>query len=363
VLLNLWQWYAGQRFSFGRRAKKADFEPPLSILRPLKGCDAETERCLESWFTQQYRGEYELLFAVASETDPVCEIVRRLIRRYPSHSTDLLVCPAILGTNAKVSSLCHIAKRAQHEHIVISDQDVFIPPDFLAHLVHPLSDRTVGLVNCFYRLARPRGVAMRLEAIAVNADFWSQVLQRNMLKPMDFALGAAMATSKSRLAEIGGFEALVDYLADDYQLGNRIAKTGARLELCTVPVECHAERQSAWAVWNRQLRWARTIRVCQPAPYFLSVLSNGTFWPLLAAVANRSFGMACFVSALIVRMLTAAANYHRLTGNRPYKAGLLAPVKDLLHVAVWASAFIGNEITWRDQRFRVDKCGKLTPKA
>jgi len=189
------------------------------------------------------------------------------------------------------------------------------------------------------------------------------VLQRNTIKRMDFALGATMATTKTRLAEIGGFEGLVDYLADDYQLGNRIANTGARIEICSTPVECRSEPQDAEEVWSHQLRWARTVRVCQPLPYFSSILSNATLWPLLAVLGNGARGMELFVVALLVRVMTAQLNYERLIGQEGWKAGLLAPVKDLLQVPVWALAFFGNEISWRDQSFHVDRGGKLTPLA
>jgi ceramide glucosyltransferase len=204
---------------------------------------------------------------------------------------------------------------------------------------------------------------MWLEAVAVNADFWSQVLQGNMLKPMDFALGAVMATTKTRLAQIGGFEGLLDYLADDYQLGHRIARTGARLVICPVPVECRSAAQSASAVWKHQLRWARTIRVCQPTAYFFSILSNATLWPLLGLIGNGLGGVTLLAVAVLLRILTARSNYARLAGANGWKAGFLAPLKDLLQVPIWALAFVGNEIVWREQRFRVDRGGKLTPLA
>ncbi len=141
--------------------------------------------------------------------------------------------------------------------------------------------RTRGLVCCFYRLANPTTLAMHWEAVAINADFWSQVLQSRSLKPIDFALGAVMATRREQLAEIGGFAPLVDCLADDYQLGNRIVRRGYSIALSPVVVECRSASMGWAAVWKHQLRWARTIRVCQPAPYFFSLLSNATLWPLL----------------------------------------------------------------------------------
>src|SRR5262249_27245117 len=133
-----------------------------------------------------------------------------------------------------------------------------------------------GLACCFYRLPNPSTLAMQWEAIAINADFWSQVLQAQSLKPVDFALGAVMALPRSCLEEIGGFKTLVNCLADDYQLGNRIARRGHAITLCPVVVDCWSDPMDWAAVWKHQLRWARTIRVCQPLPYFFSVLSNAT---------------------------------------------------------------------------------------
>lgn len=362
VVLNVWQWIAARLFHFGAR-RDDSFAPPLSIYRPLKGCDSRTERCLESWFRQEYGGGFELLFGVASASDPVCEIVRRLKEKYPAQPAELIICQPILGANAKVSSLCYLARKSRHEHVVISDQDVLIPDHFLSTLVQPLADGTVGLVNCFYVLAEPQNLSMELEAVAVNSDFWSQVLQGNMLAPMDFALGAVMATTRSRLDRIGGFEILLDYLADDYQLGNRIAETGVRLVVCPLQVECHSDVQDVETVWNHQLRWARTVRVCRPVSYFFSILSNGTLWPALALTAGPQTMLWPFFGAVVVRMATAWSNYRKLAGTGSWKAGILAPIKDLLQVPIWALAFFGKEIVWRGERFRVDRGGKLTPLA
>ena len=202
---------------------------------------------------------------------------------------------------------------------------------------------------------------MQWEAIAVNADFWSQVLQSRSLKPIDFALGAVMATRRQQLQEIGGFAALVDCLADDYQLGNRIARRGYRIALSPVVVECWSAPMGWAAVWKHQLRWARTIRVCQPMPYFFSLLSNATLWPLLwltvqPAVPVGAFALSCW----LIRIMTALNLEQRLT-QRPtlFAQGWLVPAKDLLQTAVWLLAFLGNRVEWRGRRMRLRRDGTL----
>jgi ceramide glucosyltransferase len=237
------------------------------------------------------------------------------------------------------------------------------------------------LVNCFYRLANPATLAMRCEAVAVNADFWSQVLQSRDLKPLDFALGAVMAVRREALEQIGGFAVFADHLADDYQLGNRVARAGWRIELCPVVVECWDPPKSWRAVWAHQLRWARTIRVCQPLPYFFSILSNATLWPLgwalysipqisveshrlaenlTASVTQFPPGLVLGSALLALRVLIAHGLQRRLTQSNDHTAFFwLVPVKDLVQAVVWLLAFAGNRIEWRGERYRLQRDGRL----
>lgn len=422
LAITLWQWRVARRFPLHQRQADASYAPAVTLLKPLKGCDAETRACLRSWLVQTYAGPVQVLFGVASADDPVCEVVRALIRANPQCDARLVICdgttsptpdgpenlaPAtssgtgpeacggrmaraplaqrLPGPNAKVATLIHLARQARHDVLVVSDADVRAPADLLANLVAPLREPGVGLVCSLYRLANPTTLAMQWEAIAINADFWSQVLQARSLKPLDFALGAVMATRRANLEQIGGFEALVDYLADDYQLGNKIARTGQRIALSPVVVECWDPPQTWRQVWAHQLRWARTIRFCQPLPYLGSLLSNATLWPLLlwlfgslgyfsigfpwspafgwvgsARVDQVPWTLPVCGLCLAVRILTALRLQARLTESTAhYRYWWLVPVKDLLHGAVWACSFLGRRVSWRGEWFRVRRGGKL----
>ena len=359
--LNVWQWLAARRFPVHQRVNDRDFAPDVTLLKPLKGCDAETEQCLRSWFEQEYHGPVQLLFGVASEQDPVCGLVRRLIAEYSDANAELVICPEQLGPNAKVTTLVCLQSRARHDVLVISDADVWAPSDLLINVVAPLRRPDVGLVNCFYQLGNPSTLAMRWESVSISADFWSQVLQAQTIKPLDFALGAVMSTRLSTLDKIGGFSVLCEYLADDYQLGSKIARLGLRIILCPVVVECRSEPMGWGAVWTHQLRWARTIRACQPGPFFLSVLGNATLWPLVWLAIDRT--PVALVSAFVfwsARVLEARSNQRRFTGrDTGWEVGMLALLKDILSVAVWVAAFIGNEVLWRGQRYRILRDGRL----
>ena len=365
LALALWQWLAARRFPLHQRVTDPSFTPAVTLLKPLKGGDATTAASLQSWFDLDYAGPTQLLFGVADASDPVCKTVRALIEKNPGRDAQLMVCGESLGTNGKISTLIQLERSAKHELILVSDADVRVRADFLVNAVAPLRDDETALVNCFYRLANPVTAAMRWEAIAVNADFWSQVLQAASLKPLDFALGATMLVRRPALAEIGGLNSLVDCLADDYQLGHRLAETGHRLALCPVVVECWDAPMTWRDVWQHQLRWARTIRCCRPLPYFFSILSNATLWPLLwlsvslISPARPGPALAAIV-CLLIRICFARNLQHRLTPDRQLVSPFwLVPVKDLLQIVLWFGAFLGRTVEWRGQRMKVHRDGTL----
>jgi ceramide glucosyltransferase len=363
--LLLWQFFAARKFPLHKRIADSNFAPAVSILKPLKGHDETTAESLASWFNQNYSGQIQILFGVADANDPVCKIVQELLQKNSDCDAQLIICAENFGPNAKVSKLAQLEKLAQHDLLLISDADVRVPPDFLANFVAPLRDEKTALVNCFYRLANPTTLAMKWEAVAVNADFWSMVLQSQTLKPLDFALGAAILLRRKNLDEIGGFKSLANCLADDYQLGNRIFKNGNRIALCPVVVECWDAPMNWTRVWKHQLRWARTIRVCQPLPYFFSILSNATLWPLLwfcVSIATTKTFCAPLTAIvfLLLRIVLAQNLQRRFTPERklisPFR---LVPVKDLLQAAIWLCAFAGNTVEWRGRKMKLRRDGTL----
>ena len=386
LALALWQWLAARRFPLHRRVAETGFAPAISLLKPLKGCDATTTESLQSWFSQNYSGRTQILFGVTDANDPVCKIVREIIARSPKCDAQLVVCGNLVGANAKVAKLAQLEKLAKHDLILVSDADVRVPPDFLANIVAPLGapascrrvteelagrmpalpeHKETGLVNCFYRLANPSTTAMRWEAVAINADFWSQVLQSESLKPLDFALGAAMLLRRSALAEIGGFQSLADCLADDYQLGHRISKNGHRIALCPVVAECWDAPMNWRDVWKHQLRWARTVRVCQPLPYFFSILSNAGLWSFLwlavSLIATETFCAPLTAAVCLLMRIALAQNLQRrfTPGRKLISPFWLVPVKDLLQAAIWFCAFAGNTVEWRGRKMKLRRDGTL----
>ncbi len=371
--LTFWRWLVALRFPLHRRAAAAAHLPGCAVLKPLKGCDAATKDCLRSWLSQDYPGPVQILFGVDSTDDLACAVVRELLAEHPQAAARLVFCERRLGVNNKVSTLRQLEPLIDQPLVVVSDADVAVPPDFLANVAPLFSDPQVGLVNCFYRLANPTTAAMRWEGIAINADFWSSVLQAHSMEKVDFALGAVMSLPVAQLEAIGGFAALADVLADDYELGRQVALQGKRIVISTVVVDCYEPARSWRQTWVHQARWARTIRACQPTLYFLSVLDNATVWPLLWLALNActlgaaSAGAVGFwrvlgacLGCLVFRTATALHQHWRLTNSHDLlRWSWLVPVKDVLNFAVWASAFTGRDVQWRGERYRILAGGKL----
>jgi ceramide glucosyltransferase len=371
LALVIWQWWVAWRFPLHRRVAQPSSTPGVTLLKPVKGCDETTADSLQSWFEQNYSGPVQILFGVPTAADPSCKIISDLIQKKPGCDAELVICREALGTNGKVSKLLQLEGRAKYELFLVSDADVRVPTDFLANIITALNSPggasaaesgardQISLVSCFYRLANPTTTAMRWEAVAVNADFWSQVLQATSLGPLNFALGAALLVRRKALVDIGGFNSLANYLADDYQLGHRLAEKGHRLALCPVVVECWNAPMNWRDVWRHQLRWARTIRVCQPLPYFFSILSNATFWPLLWLMASLVLPVTfcsslAAVVCLLIRIVLAQNLQRRFTPDKDLVSPFwLVPVKDLLQVALWLAAFAGNTVEWRGLRMKL----------
>ena len=367
VVISLWQHVCAARFSLDPASPAPDPgtpAPTFTLLKPLKGMSPEILGSLESWLVQEYPGRVEYLFGVASAEDPAFSAVTELLSRHPGCDARVVVCPPNGASNPKVSTLIQLSALATSEVVLVSDADVRAPRELLRHVAATLRQPGVGLAHCLYRLAKPSGLAMRLESIGVNADFWAQVTQARSLGMVDFALGAVMGLRREVLQEIGGFQRIAHYLADDYQLGNLVSRTGRKIELCQTTVACFS-RPSGWAeVWHHQLRWTRTVRICKPGPFLMSITGNSTLWPLLWVLTQRGSPLALglFITWMLLRVALAHLRVMKLAGGSGERSDAwLAPVQDLFQATPWAAAQVGNHVTWQGRTYRVRSGGRMEP--
>ncbi|WP_145017412.1 bacteriohopanetetrol glucosamine biosynthesis glycosyltransferase HpnI [Geobacter argillaceus] len=343
------------RSFFGGRPLAADHTPPVTVIKPVKGMDAESFENFASFCRQEYP-EFQLLFAVAAADDPAVAVIRRLIEAFSMVDIELVINPAIHGPNYKVCNLMNAWPRAKHGIVIVCDSDIRVGPEYLARVCAPFADPAVGLVTSLYRSSRVDGLATVFEALGFTAEMIPNVMVALRLEGLSFALGASMACRREALDAIGGFPSLVNYLADDYQLGNKIHLAGYRLELSGYFVESVMKRESLTGILSRQLRWCRTMRASRTGGYFASGITQ-PFAGLLAALLIAGFSPAGWWALLLlyaVRGLVVTIFSRWYVRDRLLPRYLwLLPLRDLLAFATWALAFLGNRVRWRGHLFRL----------
>ncbi len=332
---------------------------PVSILKPLKGTDPQMYESFRSHCLQDYR-EYEIIFGVGDPADPAVELVHRLKQEFPQRAIRLIVCSRDLGANAKVSNLAQMVQAARHQWLIVNDSDIRVEPDYLRRVTAPLANSNIGLVTCLYRGIANATLGSRLESLGISTDFCAGVLVARRMEGIRFGLGSTLAFRRGDLGAMGGFEALADYLADDYQLGVRLASNGLKVELSDVVVETFLPRYSISDFLSHQLRWARTIRDSRFWGYVGLGLTFGLPWALLTVFLSGGALWAWALLALTtgVRVASALATGGVLHDRQVLSLLYLIPLRDLIALAVWIASFFGHRIHWRGDSYCL-KDGKL----
>jgi ceramide glucosyltransferase len=346
----------------GEGARPTRFLPPISILKPLKGTDPEIYESFRSHCLQDYP-EYEIIFGVSDPNDPAIESVKALQREFPNRRIQLVVSEKILGANVKVSTLAQMLTEARYDHLIVNDSDIRVEPDYLRRVTAPLANSQVGLITCLYRGVPGATLGSRLEALGISTDFCASVLVARQLEGgIRFALGSTLAFRRVELDKIGGFISFVDYLADDYELGKRIAGLGLTVNLSDVAVETYLPSYRLREFFAHQLRWARGIRDARAGGYLGLIFTFGLLWALLALMASGGAPWAFITLAITLLLRFAAAlvvGRGVLQDRQILRDAWLIPLRDLLAVAVWFASLGGHTVTWRGDRFRL-KNGKLS---
>ncbi len=350
-----------ERKAAGGSARPTRFIPAVSILKPLKGTDPEMYETFRSHCLQDY-AEYEMIFGVSDPRDPAAELVERLKKEFPQRAICLVVCPKNLGANTKVSNLAQMLPEARYEYLIVNDSDIRVKPDYLRRVVAPLADPKIGMVTCLYRGVAGPTLGSRLESIGISTDFSGGVLAARYLEGgIRFGLGSTLAFRRRDLESIGGFEAIVDYLADDYEIGGRIAAQGLEVKLSEVVVETFLPLYTLREFVDHQLRWARSVRGSRPWGYIGLGLTFGVPWALLALAFSlgAAWAWALLAAVAAIRVAMALVVGRLILQDRQVLPLLrLLLLRDLVASLIWLVSFTGHTVSWRGDSFELKK-GKL----
>ena len=352
-------------------ARLPELAPGVSILKPVKGFDDGMYEAFRSHCLQEYAGEYELIFGAGSEDDPAVEAVRRLMAEFPERRIRLVICPERLGTNGKVSNLIQMLPEARHEFLLVNDSDIRVSPRYLERVMRQFgapAKKPVGMVTALYRGVASRNSAGRLtlgsmlEALGIATDFQAGVLVARVVEGgIHFGLGSTLAVRREALQAAGGFEALVDQLADDYEMGARIAAAGYTIRLAGEVVETHVPAYGLRGFWSHQLRWARTVRDSRKWGYAGLIFTHTLPLALANVIASGASFWSLWLLCLAFCLRLGAAmqvGVGVLRDRQVLRDLWLLPVRDCVGFAVWVWSFASHAIEWRGERF-VLKNGRL----
>jgi ceramide glucosyltransferase len=376
---------------FGREAVRQDarmrerpeFLPAISLFKPLHGDEMGLEANLRTFFEQDYLqhvaqagiatvengvSRVEVLFCARSEADEGLEIARRVAAGYPEITTRFVTSGAPWAANAKVCSLAVMAKAATHDLWAISDSDVRVTPEYLRRIVMPFADEQVGCSTCLYRgVVLKGGLWSQLEAVGMTVEMSSGVCADGLLEPVQFALGPTMVTRRARVQEIGGFESMAEYCADDFVLGNRIAKNGHKVMLSGHVIDHMVLQADFVDSMNHQIRWMKSTRFSRPKGHFGTILTFGVPFGVLAWVAALMLGMpvlgwCALLGSVLGRSLQAwVVGRYVVQERRIWAAMILFPLRDLLGAFIWAMSYASNRIQWRGETYELVDGGRMRP--
>jgi len=338
--------------------------PPLSILKPVRGVDQDVYKNFSSFCEQNY-SDYEIVFAVADADDPVLPVIEQLKKDFPDRTIRLIQDIPQLGPNRKLNNLAALSRVAKHEILVISDSDVRVDSLYLRRVAAKFSNPNVGAVTAFFRGITSAGLGAQFEALVLSTETVPNALvARKIEGKVQFAFGWTMATMKTHLQAIGGFEDMVDVHSDDFELGNRIANKGLAIELLPVPVDMVFPRESFRTYLRHELRWAIGLRSVRPSGYWGLLFTFGLPWTVLAVAVAPTFGCAAGYAAtyLLLRLtLVLLIGIWGLNDPATRKFWWLTPFRDAINFLVWFAGFFTNQIEWRGIKYKVKKGNKLVP--
>jgi len=359
ALFSSWQFF---RRTGPRSVANHNFTPPVSNLKPIRGLDPDAYENFASFCKQDYP-DYEVLFCVGNEDDPVLPVLQKLAHDFPERRIRVLFGSGGRGSNDKVVKLARLVSEAQHEVVVISDSDVRVRPDYLRTVVAPLAGPKVGAVTCFYAPIEDKTLTDSLQTIGMFSDFYAGILVARQLDGVKFALGPTIATTRTRLAGFGGYQAIDNRPADDLLVGRLIAEQGYQVELLPYTISTVADYGSLRDLFHKRLRWIVVMRHMRPWGHLGLLLTQGLPWSLAAIAIHPSAGVALgYLGAYLgLRLaMTWMVGIWGLKQNSLWKKLGLIPVWDGLAFLIWLTSFARNSIRWRDGEYYI-RDGRLVP--
>ena len=358
-LLAIW---GALRFFTPPPPKLNGFAPPVSILKPVRGLDPDAYENFASFCRQDYP-QYEIVFCVGAPDDPCMPAIERLQRDFPQQNIRVLFGSGRVAANDKVAKLVRLANEAQYEYLVINDSDVRVKPDYLRRIVAPMEDPKVGAVTCLYVSTGEHSFIEKLQTAGMLSDFYAGLLVARELDGVKFALGPTIATTRTRLAGFGGYQAIENRPGDDLLVGRLIAEQGYNVELSRYAVDTVSDYQSLGELLHKRLRWLVVMRHMRPAGHLGLIFTQGLLWSVVAVLVHPTLLTAAlyFGVYLILRVaMTWIIGSYGLQQEKLWQKMPIVFCWDAFALVMWSASFLRNTIRWRGGSYYI-RGGELVP--
>lgn len=339
------------------------FTPAVTVFKPICGLEQGMDENLRSFCLQDYP-KYQIIFGLHGKDDAAIPVIQKIIDDYPQLDLEMVINTGLHGSNHKVSNLINMLPSAKHEIFIVADSDMRVNKNYLHDIAAPFANSANGAVTCLYSGRTNGGVASKLNAMFINEWFLPSVLISNALKDISYCLGATMAVRREILLDIGGFEALADYLADDYMLGQLVTERGYKVHLSHIVVENDSNEDSYKSLFLHELRWARTLKAVEPLGYLGTFLTDTLIISSITALFALLFTQHTLLPASILGItITARILLHlqvkSALGLNGRGSLFLIPVRDTISFIIRIVSFTGNSVEWRNHTFSVDDDGLI----
>jgi ceramide glucosyltransferase len=338
--------------------------PGVSVLKPVHGLEPRLRENLESYFRQDYP-RYELLFCARTRDDAALHVVDELVAQYPQVDVNIVTCGEPPAANAKLHSLATMFEAAKYPIMILSDSDVYAAPNYIHDVSLPLNDRSVGVTNCLYRGVPQGGVWALLDALGMTIEMPAGVLIARMLEGMKFALGPTLATRRDVIEKIGGLRQFEDYCAEDFEIGRLADAAGYRVLLSNHVIEHMSSDTTLKKSFAHQVRWMLSTRFSRPAGHAGTIFTFAAPFGIIGLLAGLLLGKPDLGLMLLLwswanRTLQAVGiGYATLDDLLSLKYAWLYWFRDLQGFVVWCASYLGDEVIWRGQRYRLVSGGKM----
>ncbi len=320
---------------------------PVTIFRPLKRGVPEIGMKLRS-FLQAVQPDDQVLMGIYEDDILTENAARAALADFPRLDIHIISCRRDLARNPKINKLLRLAPLACHDYWIILDSEIEDAATFLPQFRSEWNSLHFPVLSAPYRF---RKLTLTTAPVLHTLLPGLAVLQR--LGKISNTVGAALAVTRSQIEKLGGWESLADELAEDYQLGHRLAQMGIPVRFSSVVVALGNDSETPLSALRQLHRISATYRRYQPLGFAGSIVLHSMTWGLFAAFLHP-FGWIMLLLASLSRLVVCHQRARTLGWSLSLGRSLfLIPVSSLLETLFWIMAWLPLPVHWAGKRWEL----------